>query len=72
MQIDKVRGDRETETKSSSSVSFSATVKYYPYFPTRIQQKLVDLGYGAELTAMPSLDILAKHILVNQTWSLTD
>ncbi|PBK64660.1 hypothetical protein ARMSODRAFT_457500 [Armillaria solidipes] len=37
-----------------------------------IQQKLVDLGYGAELAAMPSLDILAKHILMNQTWPLTD
>ncbi|SJL04256.1 uncharacterized protein ARMOST_07633 [Armillaria ostoyae] len=37
-----------------------------------VQQKLVDLGYRAELAAVPSLDILAKHILVNQTWSLTD
>ncbi|KAK0421426.1 hypothetical protein EV421DRAFT_1997214 [Armillaria borealis] len=37
-----------------------------------IQQKLACLGYGAELAAMPSVDILAKHSLVNQTRPLTD
>ncbi|PBK96190.1 hypothetical protein ARMGADRAFT_1077697 [Armillaria gallica] len=37
-----------------------------------IQLKLACLGYGAELAAMPSVDILAKHSLVNQTRPLTD
>ncbi|KAK0421514.1 hypothetical protein EV421DRAFT_1917316 [Armillaria borealis] len=37
-----------------------------------IQQKLACLGYGAELAAMPSINILAKHSLVNQTRPLTD
>ncbi|PBK96200.1 hypothetical protein ARMGADRAFT_1077705 [Armillaria gallica] len=37
-----------------------------------IQLKLACLGYGAELAMMPSVDIIAKHSLVNQTQPLTD
>ncbi|KAK0222362.1 hypothetical protein IW262DRAFT_1553627 [Armillaria fumosa] len=37
-----------------------------------IQQKLVDLGYGAELAAMPDVDILPKHSFGNQTRPLAD
>ncbi len=32
----------------------------------------VELGYGLELAAMSSIDILAKHSLVNQTRPCTD
>ncbi|SJL17103.1 uncharacterized protein ARMOST_20645 [Armillaria ostoyae] len=37
-----------------------------------IQRKLAYVGYGAELAAMPSVDILAQHSLVNQTRPLAD
>ncbi|KAK0222366.1 hypothetical protein IW262DRAFT_1493975 [Armillaria fumosa] len=56
MQIDK---DMETEKLKRNRLQ-------------AIQQNLVDLGHGAELASTPSVDILAKHSLVNQTRPLTD
>lgn len=42
------------------------------HFPTSIQQKLVYIGYGLVLTAMPRISVVAEHGLENQIRSLTD
>ncbi|KAK0185441.1 hypothetical protein F5146DRAFT_181102 [Armillaria mellea] len=48
------------------------TEKLKRYRLQAIQRKLAYPGYGAELAAMSSVDIVAKHGLVNQTRPLTD